>query len=165
VKGTFLYTRGILQGVGVGMQKLPIRMILTVLFLGGSYVVYWASDFTSCEGPKAEGWAEAFLDRDDAAYTDYLTVTGSTTLTEYQDLAYEAQLRYQAQVEQTTPECLENMQSMARSYFFNYWKSYEAASQGNFAQAMAYENEMINAFETMQQEFDRLALEYDWDVE
>lgn len=147
------------------MQKLPIRMILTVLLLGGSYVVYWASDFTSCEGPQAEGWMETFIERDDAAYTDYLSVTQNTTLAEYQKLASEAQLRYQAQVEEQTPGCLESMQSSARVYFFNDWKSYEAASQGNITQAMAYENEMAKAFETMHQEFDRLALEYDWDVE
>lgn len=116
------------------MQKLPIRMILTVLFLGGSYV-------------------------------DLMSISGSTTLDEFQALANEAQQRYQARVDQSTPECLEDMQSIAEAYFYYDWKSYEAAGQGNYNQATLYEDEMFKGFGQMQQEFNRLALEYEWDVE
>jgi hypothetical protein len=147
------------------MRRLPIRLLITGVLIGGSWLVYLVADFTSCSGPRAERWAKAFTERGDAAFADSALVTPSSTTSQYSDLSARAEARYKAQVAQSTPGCLDDLQVIAETFFFNDWGAYEAASQGNFDLAMAYEDEMFRTLDTFETEFNRLAAEYEWDLE
>ncbi len=147
------------------MRRLTIRLIVLGVVLGGSWLSYQLADVTSCEGPRSDAWAEASFDRGEAAVADWETIDQYTTAKDFASLSARSYARYAAQLEQETPSCLDELQSIMESFLYNDWKSYEAASQGDFQLAAEHEDQANQALREMEYEFDRLAAKYDWDLE
>jgi len=147
------------------MRRIGCRTLLfgLILLLGG--ISYLVSDYTSCSGPRAEDWAKDFASRLDVSYTDYDLVSEQTTATMFSTLANKAEQRYREQLAQSPPGCLSDFQELATSFFYYQWKAYEAASVGNYEQAVAFEDKFFDELYSMQREFDELANKYDWELE
>jgi hypothetical protein len=148
------------------MNRLGLRAVIWIVALaigGGSYLL---ADITSCDGPKAESWAEGFVIRGEAALDDYDTWNVSTTpASHFSSLAGRAQERYTTQDDANAPGCLNKLQGQASGLFYSEWQMYEAIVSGNWDLAAQHESDFADTFAAMEQEFYRLAAEYDWDLE
>ena len=124
------------------MRRLVIRLIVLGIVLGGSWLSYQAADVTKCSGPKAEAWAESTLTRREAATKDYDSITLSTTSSQYASLEARAEQRYQSQVAQETPSCLNELQDLMVQFLYAEWKAYGAASDYDFELAARYDDDV-----------------------
>lgn len=146
------------------MRRLGTRLVVMVVVLGIGWVGYMISDVTECDGPKADAWAEAYLARAEEWENDYWEWDDYTTSAQFTAYASRAEARYHAQLESDYPQCLENMNKEAAEVFYFDWKTYQAASVDNWQQAASYEEDMLEAMDAFLIEFDRLAVEYEWET-
>jgi hypothetical protein len=146
------------------MNRLISRFVVAGIILAISWIGYQISDVTDCDGPKANAWAEASIARMEAADVDYQSLSGSTTSSQFSAFAQKAEARYRAQLNQNTISCLDVLQEKFVEFFYDEWKMYETAAQGDFDAAEAYDIQSVQASEAIQRELDRLAAKYDWDL-
>lgn len=146
-------------------MRLVIRLAVVGIVMGVGWVSYQLSDITSCSGPKADAWAEATIDRMDAASSDYDSWSFSTTTNQFRQFAMRADERYKDQLAQETPNCLDDLQDLTEEFLYYEWKSYDAAAGGSFELAAQYDSDSIYALEAMEREFDKLANENDWQID
>jgi hypothetical protein len=148
------------------MNRLVARLLISGVILAIGWGSYQLADITSCDGPKAEAWADGFVLRAETSLDDYDTWNVNTTPTShFSSLAGRAEQRYTTQNSVEALECLETLQGQAVDLFYSEWQMYEAIVSGNWDLAANYETDFGDTFEAMDREFYRLAEEYDWDLE
>jgi len=147
------------------MRRIITRLIIIGIFAGIGWVGYQLADFTTCEGPRAEAWLDASMDRFEDSEIDYYSWNDYTTLNQFSLLAEHARERYHAQLNQETIACLEDLNDHNADFYWYEWKMYEAASKDDFLLAAQYDDDRFQSLEAMMRELDRMAAKYNWDLD
>jgi hypothetical protein len=147
------------------MNRILTRLLVFGLFAGIGWVGYQISDVTDCSGPRSDAWADATINRLDAATHDYDSWNEYTSLAQFSVLANRAEQRYRAQLSEDTISCIEDLQEQTVDFFYYEWKMYEAAGKGDFYLANEYDKDAIIASEEMMRELEKMAEKYDWDLD
>lgn len=147
------------------MRRLIIRIIIIGVVLGGSWVAYQLSDFTSCSGPRVDAWLDGSIILRDGSNFDFDSISSSTSLDKFSPLAINAKSRYQEQQNIITPGCLSDVQDKVVEEYYYEWKAYDYASEGDFDLASDYMNKSADSAELVKLEIDKLAKKHDWDID
>ncbi len=145
------------------MPRLVIRLIIGGIILGGGWVAYQLSDFTSCSGPRVEAWFESSLIITKQSNSDFDSISSSTSLSEFSRLARMAKARYQEQQSLNTLSCLSGVQDKVVEEYYFEWKAYESASEAEFDLASDYMNKSADSQDLLLLEIEKLGIKYDWD--
>lgn len=146
------------------MRRLMFRLLAIGLIGGGSWIAYQLADVTKCNGPKAEKWAAAALQRLEASNADMDSVSEYTTMEGFEQLASRAKTRYTEQQAALAPTCLSDFQQKTSEALYYEWKAYEAVATGDFDLAFTQVDKAQGAREGMEREYYRLAAKYGWDT-
>jgi hypothetical protein len=146
------------------MRRLIIRLIVIGVFGGGSWIAYQLADVTKCNGPKAEQWAGAALERVKGSNADMESVTEYTTRSQFDALASRAKGRYTDQQGASAPACLSDFQRITSEALYYEWKAYDAAASRDFDLASTDIDKAQAAREAMEREYYSLAAKYKWNT-
>jgi hypothetical protein len=147
------------------MRSLVTRLIGAAVVLGIAWFFYQMDDVTGCDGPGSNSWFDETNARHDESNADYAAWEDYDAIDDIDNILARAEARYQAQLAQDTVNCLETIQELKVEFFRLEWKMYEAAANGNIDLAIEYDIESFEVDDDAQNEFYRLAGEYDWELE
>jgi hypothetical protein len=171
------------------MKSLFSRVLVVIIVIGSGWLIYNASDYSKCSGPKSEAWLIATKSRLDDTISDeassealiqelfvptptpgpsdstFLPLIGSAITSakqnELKTLANNSHMRYLDQQSQETPSCLSELQGEVVKAFYYDWQYYLAAMEGDKELVNRYADEFNSARDEVIIELDKLSVKYD----